>query len=133
MSYFSGNATSQAIETNRDKFSFWIKGKQFDKQPLLWMPGQTLVVRVGDYFDEIQSIVEEKLSFTKVTRVAIRRLQFYFVHGMRWNDLVGFGVPDPNHPGQFTNMDRNAYFPGEPRNDWPPPTQQVEPRRRRSE
>jgi len=91
-----------------------------DKQPLLWLPGQTLVVRVGDYVDEIQSTVEQKLLFTQVTRVAIRRLQFYFVDGMRWNDLAGFGIPDPNHPGQFTNMDRNTYFPGNPRENWPP-------------
>lgn len=91
-----------------------------DKQPLLWLPGQTLAVRVGDYFGGIQSTVEETLSFTKVTRVAIRRLQFYFVDGMRWNDLAGFGVPDPNHPGHFTNMDRNTYFPGNSRENWPP-------------
>jgi hypothetical protein len=107
-----------------DAASFTSHGQKLppepDKQPLLWLPGQTLVVRVGDYVDEMRSIVEEKLLFTQVTRVAIRRLQFYFVDGMRWNDLVGFGVPDPNHPGQFTNMDMNTYFPGNPRENWPP-------------
>jgi hypothetical protein len=91
-----------------------------DKHPILFAPGQTLVVQVADYIDPIQSFVEQKLSFSQVTRVAIRRLQFYFEDGTRWNDLVGFGIPDPNHPGQFTNMDRNTYFPGNPRQNWPP-------------
>jgi hypothetical protein len=103
------------------------------KPPILVTPGQTLVIHVADYFDAIQSLVEGKLSFSQVTRIAIQRLQFYFVDGMRWDDLHGFGVPDPNHPGQFTYMDRNRFFPGDPRNDWPPPTQQVEPGRPRSE
>jgi hypothetical protein len=102
------------------------------KQPLLFAPGQTLVIHVADHVDAMQSRVEETLPFSQVTRLAIQRLQFYFVDGMRWDDLHGFGVPDPNHPGQFTYMDRNTFFPGDPRNNWPPPTQQVEPGRRRS-
>jgi hypothetical protein len=103
-----------------------------NKSPILIAPGKTLVVHVADYLDAIQSLVEAKLSFSQVTRISIQRLQFYFADGMRWDDLHGFGVPDPNHPGQFTYMDRNTFFPGDPRNDWPPPTQQVEPGRHRS-
>jgi hypothetical protein len=102
------------------------------KPPLLIAPGQTVVVHFADYLDAMQSRVEEKLSFTQVTRVAIQRLKFYFADGMIWDDLHGFGVPDPNHPGQFSYMDRNRFFPGDPRNDWPPPTQQTEPGRHRS-
>lgn len=91
-----------------------------DQRPLLLAPGQTLVVHLADYLDEIRSRVEEKLLFTQVTRLVIQRFQFYFVDGMRWSDLEGFGVPDPNHPGQFTNMDRGRYFPGHPSQNWPP-------------
>ena len=101
------------------------------KAPLLVAPGQTFVFHVADYLDGIQSVVEAKLSFSQVTRVAIQRLKFYFVDGMRWDDLHGFGVPDPNNPGQFTYMDRNRFFPGNPRHDWPPPTQQTEAGRHR--
>jgi len=90
------------------------------KQPVLLAPGQTLVIPVTDYVDAMQSRVEEKLAFSQVTRVAIRRLLAYFVDGMRWTDLDGFGVPDPNHPGQFTNMDRARYFPGNRDQNWPP-------------
>jgi hypothetical protein len=103
------------------------------KQALLHAPGQTLVVHVADFVDAIQSRVEEKIPFSQVTRLAIQRIQFYFVDGLRWTDLNGFETPDPNHPGQFTNMDRNRYFPGDPSQDWPPPTQQVEPGRHRAE
>jgi hypothetical protein len=100
------------------------------KPALLVAPGQTFVIHVADYLDAIQSLVEAKLSFSQVTRVSIQRLRFYFVDGMSWDDLHGFGVPDPNHPGQFTYMDRSKFFPGDPRHDWPPPTQQTEPGRR---
>lgn len=104
-----------------------------NKPALLVAPGQTFVIHIADYIDAIQSRVEATLPFAQVTRVAIRRIGFFFADGMRWNDLYGFGVPDPNHPGQFTYMDKNRFFPGDPRNNWPPPTQQVEPGRRRSE
>jgi hypothetical protein len=98
-----------------------------DKQPLLLAPGQTVVIRVGDYVGEMQSIVEQTLPFSQVTRVAIRRLQFYFVDGMRWTDLDRFAIPDPNHPGQFTNLDRGRYFPGHPSQNWPPSDAPCEP------
>jgi hypothetical protein len=104
-----------------------------DKHPILLAPGGTLVIHVGDYIDAMRSRVEETLPFSQVTRVAIRRLRVYFVDGMQWSDLYGFGTPDPNRPGQFAHMDRNRFFPGDPRNNWPPPTQQVAPGRRRSE
>lgn len=103
------------------------------KQALLHTPGQTLVVHVADFVDAIQSRVEERIPFSQVTRLAIQRVQFYFVDGTRWTDQYGFGTPDPNHPGQFKNMDRNRYFPGDPSQDWPPPTQPIEPGRHRSE
>lgn len=90
------------------------------RQNLINSPFCGCLVRVGDYVDEIHSSVEQKISFTQVTRIAIRRLQFHFIDGMRWNDLVGLGVRDPNHTGQFANMDWNAYFPGNPRENWPP-------------
>lgn len=114
--------------------SHWGGGRKFPpephKQPILLAPGQTLVIRVSDYFDGILSRVGEKLPFSQVTRIAIQRSRVYFVDGMSWDDLNGFGVPDQNHPGKFTYMDRNKYFPGDRRQDWPPPTQQVEPGRR---
>jgi hypothetical protein len=80
------------------------------KKPLLFAPGQTLVIPVADYIDAIQSTVEEKLLFSEVTRVNIRRYMFYFVDGTRW-DHTGYQVPDPDHPGRFTRLP-STYFPG---------------------
>jgi hypothetical protein len=97
------------------------------KQPLLLAPGQTLVIHVADHVDEMHSRVEETLPFSQVTRVAIRRLRFFFVDGMRWTDLDRFGIPDPNHPGQFTNLDSGRYFPGHPSQNWPPSAAPFEP------
>jgi hypothetical protein len=96
-----------AFRSNGQKLS-----RQLDKKPFFFAPGETLVINVADYVDEIRSIVEAKLLFSQITRVVIERTQFFFEDGMRWNNLYGFGVPNPNHPGQFTNMDRSTYFPG---------------------
>jgi hypothetical protein len=104
-----------------------------NKQPLLHTPGQTLVIHLADYIEAIKLRVEEKIAWSQVSRLAVQRIRVYFVDGTRWNDQNGYGIPDPNHPGQFTNMDRNKYFPGNRSQDWPPPTQQAEPGRHRSE
>jgi len=133
----SVTAYTATLGQRPDIDSFGSHGQKLAPEPnrpaLLVAPGKALIFRVGDYLDEMQSLVEQKLSFSQVTRIAIRRLQVYFADGMRWDDLHGFGIPDPDHPGQFTYMDRNRFFPGDRRSDWPPPTQQVEPGRRRSE
>jgi hypothetical protein len=94
--------------------------RQLDKKPFFFAPEQTFVVQLADYFDEIRSAVEEKTIVSEITRLVIQRTQFFFEDGMRWNDLYGFGIPDPNHPGQFTNMERATYFPGNPAMHLPP-------------
>jgi hypothetical protein len=94
--------------------------RQLDKKPFFFAPEQTFVVQLADYSDEIRSVVEEKTIFSEITRLVIHRTQFFFEDGMRWNDLYGFGVPDPKHPGQFTDMDRATYFPGNPAMHLPP-------------
>jgi len=80
------------------------------KQPLLLAPGQTLVIPVADSIDAIQSRIEEKMLFSKITRVNIRRYMLYFVDGMRW-DSSGYQVPDSDHPGHYTRLSP-TYFPG---------------------
>ncbi len=95
------------------------------KQPLCLAPGQTLVIRLADYTDAIQPIVEEKVVFSQITTVNIRRLGFYFADGLRWED-IGYSVPDPNHPGRYTNLGPR-YFPGHPSQNWPPVGAPFEP------
>ena len=111
--------------------SFTSQGRKLapepNKQPLLFAPGQTIAIHVADHVDAMQPTVEEKLPFAQVTRVAIHRLQFFFSDGMRWTNLERFGLPDPNHPGQFTNLDSGRYFPGHPSQNWPPSDAPFEP------
>jgi hypothetical protein len=89
--------------------------------PLSFAPGQTLVVKLADHFDQLQEAVEQRVLLEQVTRIAIEPHYFFFDDGMRWDAaLHAFGVPDPNQPGKFTNMDKGKYFPGDPFQNWPP-------------
>ena len=103
--------------------SFTSRGQRIlpdnSKQPLLLAPGQTLVIRIADYLDDIRSSLEEKLPLSRVTRVSIDRLRFFFADGLRWKNLDGFALPDPNHPGQYRSPDP-AFFPGRSSQNWPP-------------
>ena len=52
------------------------------KKPLSLAPGKTLEIRVADYIDQIQTLVEEHLPFQQITRVNISRRVVYFQDGM---------------------------------------------------
>lgn len=89
--------------------------------PLSFAPGQTLVIKLADHFDELKSSVEAFMPLEQVTQISIEPHYFLFKDGMRWDGaLIAFGVPDPNQPGKFTDLDRGGYFPGDPMQDWPP-------------
>jgi hypothetical protein len=85
-------------------------------KPISFLPGQTLLIHVGDYIDRIRDDVQDLIPLTMITKCAIRRSHFFFDDAMRW-DIGGFAVPDPEHPGRFKRLDGN-YFPG--RKTWPP-------------
>ncbi len=87
-------------------------------KPLAWEPGQTLVVHVGDYIDEIKGQVENDMPLSAVTKLRIHIGPFFFSDGMRWY-LGYFAVPDPEHPGKFKNLP-DAYFPGSQYQNYPP-------------
>jgi hypothetical protein len=130
--FFLGGGQSQGVATyfiklgqRPDAESFTKSGEkrppeQPSKQPLFFPPGQTLVLHISDYAEAMQALIEAKVPFSEVTRIAFLRERFYFADGMRWDDLVGFGIPDPKHPGQYTNFDRQTYFPGDAEKNWPP-------------
>jgi len=130
--YFLGSGASQSVATyyiklgeRPDAESFTKSGEkrppeQPSKQPLFFAPGQTFVLHLSDYAEAMQAMIEAKVPFSEVTRIAFLRERFYFADGMRWDDLVGFGIPDPKRPGQYTNFDRQTYFPGDAGKNWPP-------------
>lgn len=106
---------------------------ELDKQPLSFAPEQTLVIHLADYVDAMQAYVEgdcgdfcNKIPFAQVSKISLRRQRFYFSDGMIWDDVNSYGVPDPQHPGQFAYKQRGSYFPGHPSQNWPPPTQPFE-------
>jgi hypothetical protein len=56
------------------------------KKPLSLAPGKTLEIRVADYIDQIQALVD------------ISRRFIYFEDGMRW-DVGAYALPLASHPG----------------------------------
>lgn len=80
-------------------------------------PGQTLLIPVGGYIDQIRASVDN-MPFMTVTKCTIRRRDFFFDDGMRW-DGGDYSVPDPEHPGKFKELD-GKYFPGNESRNWPP-------------
>jgi hypothetical protein len=82
-------------------------------KPLSFVPNQTLEIRVADYMGELKAYVERSLALAQVTHCVIHRGTFFFSDGMRWN-TGGFSVPDPDHPGKFTDM-AGRYFPSDGR------------------
>jgi hypothetical protein len=96
------------------------RAEDSERSPLSFAPGQTLVIKLADHIDELQATVEAFMPFPQVTRIAIEPKVFFFKDGMRWDDTTRFGIPDPNQPGKFTDMDRGRYFPGDPFQNWPP-------------
>jgi hypothetical protein len=86
-----------------------------DNKPALFLaPGKTLEIHVADYIDDIQSVVEQRLLFSQVTRVNISRSNVYFADGMRWDGAyASYYVPDPATPGHYTKL-AETFFPGKP-------------------
>jgi len=87
-------------------------------KPLSLGPGQTLVIRVGDYIDQIKAKVEHVMPLMNVTKCVIYGTKGCFTDGMCWSGDT-FSVPDMSHPGTFKYLSPN-YFPGDPHEYWPP-------------
>lgn len=86
--------------------------------PLGWKPEQTITIKVSDYMAEIEQQLANYIPVTDVTKVNVYRGAFYFEDGTRWTG-GRFSVPDPEHPGKFTDLPAN-YFPGRRGHNWPP-------------
>lgn len=86
---------------------------------LAFAPNQTLAIHVGDYISGIEASVANRMPLFYVTKVRIYLGSFCFQDGMVWV-AAQYSVPDPHHPGRFVNLARD-YFPGDRRQNWPPP------------
>jgi len=88
------------------------------QKPLSLRPGESLEIRVGDYIDEIRSVVEKKMPLGMITKCAITLQTAFFEDGMVWN-VTGFGLPDPESSRRVKYFDSH-YFPGDRTQNWPP-------------
>ncbi|MDE3165298.1 MAG: hypothetical protein KGN36_05790, partial [Acidobacteriota bacterium] len=85
--------------------------QQGGRTPLALGPGQTLVVRVGDYTREIKGTLEP-VPAGPVTNLVVHLTRCYFADGMRWSPGT-YALPDPGNPGQWKAMQPRSYFPGD--------------------
>jgi hypothetical protein len=85
-----------------------------DRKLLFLAPGETVEVPVADYLVAIRDRIEEKMLFSKVSRVTLSRHNFYFADGMRWDaNSRGYYVPETGRPGHYTKLAED-FFPGRP-------------------
>jgi hypothetical protein len=88
-----------------------------DWQPISFLPGQTMAIRLGDYIDRIRFQVEPVLPVAAVTQLIIQLNIFYFADGMEYSGNA-FKIHDPQNPGKALHADPN-YFPGNMNLSWP--------------
>ena len=109
------------IDSYNSRTGQLMRPEPFERPPIEWQSEQTIVVRVSDYLDEIESNLSHAptpLRATDITKLKVYRGSFYFSDGMQWN-LGRFSVPDPERPGKFKELP-TTYFPGRRGHNWPP-------------
>lgn len=88
-----------------------------DRQPISFLPGQTMVVHLGDYIEQIRRQVEPVLPVAASTHLRISLVSFYFADGMLYR-AGAYRSADPQNPGKELLMSRD-YFPGNMNRSWP--------------
>jgi hypothetical protein len=95
-----------------------LKPEQVGATPLAWSPGQTIVVHVSDFMDEIGAKLPNYEPVGSVRKVAVHIGPFFFRDGMRWAGNR-YSKPIPENPGKFNDLPE-TYFPGRRNSNWPP-------------
>ncbi len=89
-----------------------------NSKPLSFAPGETILLDLGAYLDQLKSAVEGLMPWEQINQIAIRRQSVYFPDGIKWN--LYYEAPDPERPGKYKPMNDPKYFPGDERENWPP-------------
>jgi hypothetical protein len=84
-------------------------------QPILFRPGQTMAIRLGDYIDQIKARVDPVMPPAALTAVSVNFAQFFFADGTQWSGR--FRAIDPQN-STWRTMDLD-YFPGDLDWRWP--------------
>ena len=86
-----------------------------DVQPILFRPGETIAIHLGDYIPSIRGIVERALPLAATTRIAVHLGPFFFADGVQWHG--SYSAPDAqNHKWIPLGPD---FFPGDMDRNWP--------------
>jgi hypothetical protein len=85
-------------------------------QPIMFRPGQTMAIRLGDYIDQIKAAVEPHRPLAALTTMGLGPATLFFDGGLRWDGR--FRVLDPQ-TSAWRRIDDPNYFPGDPDGRWP--------------
>jgi hypothetical protein len=85
-------------------------------QSILFRPGQTMAIRLGDYIDQIKADIEPTRPLAALTTLEVGLAGFFFEGGLRWDG--SFRVFDPQG-STWRRVDDPNYFPGDPDARWP--------------
>jgi hypothetical protein len=81
---------------------------QNGRQPWSVGPGQTFVIHLANYIDDITNALTPVLP-AALTKVSINAQSCMFDDGMMWQPGANYLVPDQTHPGQWTHMPRGYH------------------------
>jgi hypothetical protein len=91
------------------------------RAPISLLPGQILHIQVGDEIEVLRESLgkfpKRPITIDSITNCFIGRAGVYFDDGMKWL-IIGYSVPDPEHPGKFRNLE-SGFFPGDRMRYWP--------------
>jgi len=87
-----------------------------ESQPILFRPGQTLAIHLGDYIDQIKAHVEPARPLAALTTMDVGLAGFFFENGLQWSG--SFRVLDPQS-STWRRIDDPNYFPGDADGRWP--------------
>jgi hypothetical protein len=101
-----------SVDLDRNGNPMW----RLPSEPIEIPPGETIAIRLRDYFDRIKEAVEPTMRIANATQMFVYvQPGVYFADGMAWNG--GYRIFD-RQTLNWRPMERD-YFPGDPDAHWP--------------
>jgi len=86
-----------------------------EAQPILFRPGETMAIHLGDHIDRIKADVEPTRPLAALTAIEVRLVGVFFADGLRWGPR--YMTLDPrSHTWRTMGPD---YFPGDMNRNYP--------------
>jgi hypothetical protein len=87
-----------------------------ESQPIMFRPGQTMAIHLGDYIDQIKAAIEPTEPLAGLTKMEVGLVGFFFEDGLQWSG--GFRAFDPKS-STWRRVEDPNFFPGDPDARWP--------------